>query len=67
MISVKGKRIREHRHIMQEFLGRKLSNDEVVHHIDRDKLNNDIVNLAVMTKSDHTKEHIDEMLAYRNK
>lgn len=37
--------IREHRYIMEQFLGRKLSEEEIVHHINFNKLDNDIYNL----------------------
>lgn len=39
-------------------LGRKLLPGEVVHHKDRNKLNNDPNNLEVMTASEHAKLHI---------
>lgn len=39
-------------------LGRQLNNEEVVHHIDENKFNNDIDNLMVFkSKSDHTAFH----------
>ena len=46
-----------HRLIMEEYLGRKLTPNEIVHHIDGNKLNNDIDNLKVMTRSEHSKLH----------
>ena len=46
-----------HRLIMEEHLGRKLKSSEVVHHIDGNKLNNDISNLKVMTRGEHSKLH----------
>lgn len=42
---------------MESRLGRKLMPDEIVHHIDGDKHNNDINNLALMTKSAHARLH----------
>mgnify|MGYP002774856385 CR=1 FL=1 len=36
---------------------RYLSPEYVVHHIDRNKLNNDVSNLVVMTKSEHARLH----------
>ena len=55
-----GKRIikEEHRKIMEEYLGRKLTRYEVVHHIDGDKSNNDINNLALMTLEEHSRLHM---------
>jgi len=47
----------EHRIIMEKKLGRKLKKDEIVHHKDGNRMNNDISNLQVMTKSEHTKHH----------
>jgi hypothetical protein len=47
----------EHRLIMERFLGRKLSSNEVVHHKDGNKRNNDINNLEVMSRSKHSKLH----------
>lgn len=43
--------------LMEERIGRALLDDEVVHHIDGDKSNNDINNLALMTRSAHTRLH----------
>ena len=49
--------IAKHRLIMIQHLGRDLSKDEVVHHIDHNKKNNDISNLQLLTSSDHAKLH----------
>lgn len=53
------KKIFEHRDIMERHLGRKLLPfpQEVIHHIDGDKLNNHISNLRVMSASDHQTLH----------
>ena len=56
-IRVKGKRYDLHRYIMQTILGRELSSNEVVHHKDGNKLNNDPSNLEVMTRAEHTILH----------
>lgn len=44
-----------HRLIAEWKLGRKLTKDEVVHHMDDDTLNNHPDNLEVLTASDHNK------------
>lgn len=51
-------KILEHRFVMQNHLGRKLSKDEVVHHINGDKLDNRIENLELTNHTDHRKRHL---------
>jgi hypothetical protein len=48
---------KEHRYVMESHLGRLLEKNEVVHHIDGDKSNNDVDNLVVMDRAEHTKMH----------
>lgn len=50
-------RIREHRLVMENHLGRKLTRSEEVHHIDGNKLNNAIANLLILSKSEHARLH----------
>lgn len=57
-IRVNGIKIDEHRHIMQEYLGRKLTFNEIVHHIDGNSRNNSLDNLKLLSRTDHTKEHL---------
>jgi DNA-binding transcriptional regulator YiaG len=52
-----GSTIDEHRYIMEKHLGRKLTRNEVVHHIDEDKTNNILSNLQLMTREEHTRFH----------
>lgn len=47
----------EHTRVMEERLGRRLLPDEVVHHIDRDRGNNSLDNLALVTRAGHTRLH----------
>ena len=49
--------ILEHRYVMSEHLGRPLEDWEVVHHKDGNKLNNEISNLEVLTKEEHSYLH----------
>lgn len=57
----------EHNLVMEKHLGRELKffgyknkNNEVCHHIDRNKLNNDISNLQLMTEKEHFELHKKE-------
>lgn len=42
-----------HRKLVEDRLGRYLKPDEIVHHIDGDKSNNELSNLMVLSPSDH--------------
>jgi hypothetical protein len=46
---------------MEEHLGRKLNSNEIVHHIDGNKANNDISNLQIVTRAEHINIHRDEL------
>lgn len=54
-ITVNGKTIREHRHIVQCHIGRQLESWEHVHHINGNPADNRIENLQVLSNSDHQK------------
>jgi len=57
---IKGKLIYQHRFVMQEYLGRKLAREEVVHHINHDPGDNRIENLELLAShSDHMQGHCD--------
>lgn len=49
--------VREHRLIMEKKIGRFLKPNEVVHHIDGDKLNNNIKNLKLFERGKHIGLH----------
>lgn len=52
-------KIRQHRKIAEEILGRKLGRKEVVHHIDENKQNNNLDNLVHFRKTNaHTRLHL---------
>lgn len=56
-ISVDGKSVYLHRVVMAQKLGRALAWDDVVHHIDGNRRNNDPVNLALTNHSAHASYH----------
>lgn len=55
-------RVKEHILIMEDLIGRRLKDGEVVHHIDWNKLNNLPSNLRLMTKEEHNKLHYKERI-----
>lgn len=68
-----GNRVRKHRLVAEKYLlteensieinGKRYLNPEYdVHHIDRNKFNNDPKNLLVVTRSEHAKIHANEKL-----
>lgn len=59
---VKRKGRHEHRLVMENILGRRLTSDEIVHHKDHDKKNNHPDNLQLMTRSEHIAEHRDYLV-----
>lgn len=61
---VNGKRIDMQRYVMEQILGRKLTKDEIVHHIDGNKLNNDPSNLQIMSRAEHARLHMKEGSLY---
>ena len=56
-VKVDGTKHDEHRYLMEQYLGRTLTSDEVVHHINGNKRDNDISNLKVMTRAEHARMH----------
>lgn len=51
-------RVYYHRYVVSLFIDEWLTEEDIVHHIDGNKLNNDIDNLEVLTNSEHARLHM---------
>ena len=56
-IKIDGRKVAEHRYVMEQVLGRPLSPDEQVHHRNGDRLDNRPDNLEVVTAAEHGLRH----------
>ncbi len=52
--------VMQHRLLMEQHLGRRLNKDEVVHHMNKDRADNRLENLCLMTASAHMSMHMYE-------
>ena len=59
-IKVKGRRIDEHRLVIEKHLDRQLKSNEIVHHINENGRDNSITNLQIMSRSEHTRLHFPD-------
>lgn len=55
-----GSIVPEHRLVMTRAIGRKLRHDEQIHHLDKDKTNNDLSNLIIVSPKEHGRYHRGE-------
>lgn len=58
-------KIYKHIFVMCEHIGRPLHPDECVHHKDRDRSNNELSNLQLLTRSEHALLHAIEDRGYK--
>jgi len=56
---------RLHRVVAEQILGRRLTANERVHHVDGNRTNNDPTNLLVVTPAQHTRLHYPDIYAKR--
>ena len=58
-LKIGGRWIFEHRYIVEKFIGRELSSEEVIHHINKNKQHNNLDNLWLFeNEREHQKFHI---------
>ena len=62
-----GRYVAEHRLVLEDKIGRFLTNDEVAHHKNGDKRDNRPENLELMTFSKHSSHHAKERLRNERK
>ena len=55
----------EHRWLMEQHIGRRLGTDEVVHHLNENKLDNRIENLEILSREEHTRMHAKTAELYK--
>lgn len=56
-VCINGEQLAEHRYLMEQHFGRKLEEDEIVHHINGNRTDNRIENLEVVTRAEHIEIH----------
>ena len=58
-----GNPIKEHIKVMEEHIGRKITKNEIVHHINEIKDDNSISNLVLMSRKEHSSYHRKKEIA----
>ena len=56
-LHINGKDLLEHRYIIEQEIGRKLKTEEIIHHINENRLDNRLENLQIMSRSEYALVH----------
>ena len=56
-----------HKKLMEDKIGRKLKPNEIVHHIDGNKLKNNLDNLQLLTRKEHIEIHRKDLISGKYK
>lgn len=64
MMTINGRRVSEHRYVMERALGRPLTADENVHHVNGDRQDNRLANLELWNTSQPAGQRVDDKVKW---
>ena len=64
ILTFDGKKIAEHRHVMEQALGRELTKDETVHHKNGDRQDNRLENLELWSSAQPSGQRVEDKISF---